>query len=79
LAPEIIANKGYEGFASDIWSFGILFYILLLGKVPFKGNNLNELHRNILNGVLPYDEIRKSGASKEAIDLIEKMLQVNVK
>jgi hypothetical protein len=42
--------------------------------VPFKGNNLNELHRNILNGVLPYDEMKKSGASKEAIDLIEKML-----
>lgn len=53
LAPEIIANRGYEGFGSDIWSLGILIYILLLGKVPFKGSNLSELNRNIMNGILP--------------------------
>jgi serine/threonine protein kinase len=50
LAPEIIENKGYEGFGSDIWSLGILLYILIYGKVPFKGNNISELHRNILGG-----------------------------
>lgn len=57
MAPEIIANKGYEGFGSDLWSLGILLYILLYGRVPFKGNNLNELHRNIMNGVLPEEEM----------------------
>lgn len=35
LAPEIIKEKGYEGFAADIWSLGILSFIALTGEVPF--------------------------------------------
>lgn len=66
LAPEIIANKGYEGFGSDFWSLGVLIYILLYGRVPFKGNNLHELQRNILNGVLPKDEMKEVNVSAEA-------------
>ncbi|KAL4497270.1 hypothetical protein ABPG72_011205 [Tetrahymena utriculariae] len=79
LAPEIIANKGYEGFGSDLWSLGVLIYILLFGKVPFKGNNLTELHRNILNGVLPLDEMRETNVSQEAQDLLQKILKLKVK
>lgn len=49
-----------------MWSLGVLIYILLFGKVPFKGNNLTELHRNILNGVLPIEEMRDTNVSFEA-------------
>jgi len=35
LAPEIIKEKGYEGFSADIWSLGILSFIALTGEVPF--------------------------------------------
>jgi MAP/microtubule affinity-regulating kinase len=52
MAPEIIQNKGYSGFCADIWSFGVFLYILVFGKVPFRGNNLPELNRNIIACVL---------------------------
>ena len=42
IATEILKNKGYEGFSVDIWSAGSVFYGILSGTVPFKGNNLNE-------------------------------------
>jgi MAP/microtubule affinity-regulating kinase len=47
-----------------VWSLGILLYILLFGKVPFKGNNLSELHRNIMNGVLPLEEMKLTTVSE---------------
>ena len=43
----------------------MLLYILLFGKVPFKGNNLVELHRSIVSGVLSVDEMADSKVSKD--------------
>ena len=43
IAPEVFENKGYEGYASDIWSAGVVLYAMLYGTVPFKANNMTEL------------------------------------
>lgn len=43
IAPEILQGLGYEGFAIDIWSAGVVLYAMLYGTVPFKANNMAEL------------------------------------
>jgi serine/threonine protein kinase len=43
IAPEVFEGNGYEGFASDIWSAGVVLYSMLYGIVPFKANNMTEL------------------------------------
>lgn len=48
IAPEIIKGKGYTGFAVDCWSLGVCLYAMLFGTVPFKANNMSELHAQIL-------------------------------
>ena len=70
IAPEIIADKGYQGFYVDIWSLGVLLYAMVCGAVPFKANNMQELYKNIMNKgfVFPLP------LSKEVKDLIRKML-----
>jgi len=75
IAPEILINKGYEGFGVDVWSAGVVLYAMLSGTVPFKGNNIKELHDLIING--NYKEI--TGISNEADDLIKKILEVDAK
>ena len=48
IAPEIIAEEGYEGGTVDLWSAGVVLYAMLYGNVPFKGADMKELHKQIL-------------------------------
>jgi serine/threonine protein kinase len=43
IAPEIIANEGYEGFNADIWSLGVVLYAMVQGTVPYKAKNMDDL------------------------------------
>jgi serine/threonine protein kinase len=47
IAPEILRDEGYYGFAVDIWSSGVVLYAMLYGTVPFKANNMQELQQII--------------------------------
>lgn len=71
MAPEIIIDKGYQGFFADIWSLGVLLYAMVQGTVPFKASNISDLHKIILKGEFefPVDTV-----SDEVKDLISRML-----
>ncbi|KAM0872277.1 hypothetical protein ACQ4PT_038830 [Festuca glaucescens] len=64
VAPEIIDNKGYDGAKADVWSCGIILFVLLAGYLPFYDSNLMEMYRKIGKGEYktPHwfsDEVRK--------------------
>ena len=50
VAPEIVENKPYSGTAVDVWSLGVLLYIMVAGKAPFRGKTHNDMLRSILKG-----------------------------
>ncbi|EYU21971.1 hypothetical protein ABFS82_01G032500 [Erythranthe guttata] len=47
IAPEILARKGYDGAKADIWSCGVVLYVLLAGFLPFQDENIAAMYRKI--------------------------------
>lgn len=47
VAPEVINRKGYSGAKADIWSCGVILYVLLAGYLPFNDPNLMEMYKKI--------------------------------
>ena len=75
MAPEIIERKGYEGYSCDIWSAGVILYNMISGQRPFNAKENDEIEKLILKG--EYKELKY--ISKDAKDLINKMIVVNPK
>jgi 5'-AMP-activated protein kinase, catalytic alpha subunit len=50
VSPEVIAKKGYDGAKADIWSCGVILYVLLAGFLPFQDDNLVAMYKKIYRG-----------------------------
>ncbi|CAO3633937.1 unnamed protein product [Cunninghamella blakesleeana] len=72
-APELLNAKAYTGPEVDIWSFGIVLYVLVCGKVPFDDQNMAALHEKIKRGVVEYP----SHLSSDCKNILSRMLVVN--
>ena len=73
VAPEVIRRGYNEG--ADIWSCGVILYILLCGYPPFNGKNETEIFLSILKNEVKFDEKDWGGISEDAIDLVYNMLR----
>ncbi|GMI71118.1 calcium dependent protein kinase 1 [Hibiscus trionum] len=72
VAPEVL-NKCY-GPEADVWSAGVIIYILLCGVPPFWGEREVEIFEEVLNGELDFTIDPWPSISESAKDLLKKML-----
>lgn len=66
IAPEVLIGKGYDGNMVDIWSSGVILYVLLAGFLPFDEDNANVLFQKICTIDFQYP----SSFSNDVIDLL---------
>jgi calcium/calmodulin-dependent protein kinase I len=76
FAPEVIKRKPYE-LKCDIWSLGVITYILLCGFPPFYDENQAVEMQKIQNAEYDYPEPYFDEISDKALDLIDKMLVID--
>lgn len=77
VAPEVLAQKPY-GKAVDVWSIGVISYILLCGYPPFYDENDANLFAQILKGEFEFDSPYWDEISDSAKDFIKSLMCVNV-
>lgn len=76
VAPEILRAVPY-GIAADLWSVGIIAYILLVGYQPFRGEDEITLQHQIRDGVFEFDQEVWSNITNEAKAFISLILKVD--
>lgn len=78
VAPEVLSGDAYDKEV-DMWSIGVITYILLCGFPPFfdDGSNMAELFEQIMSGEYDYPEEYWDDISDEAKDLIDNLLLVD--
>ncbi|MBX3009837.1 MAG: EF-hand domain-containing protein, partial [Melioribacteraceae bacterium] len=72
IAPDVL-NKNYDE-KCDIWSLGVILYILLVGYPPFNGSDDKKIIDAVKKGKYTLDEPEWDDVSEEAVDLVKKCL-----
>ncbi|XWS18518.1 hypothetical protein CRYUN_Cryun32bG0050600 [Craigia yunnanensis] len=73
VAPEVLARKGYDAKKVDIWSCGVILFVLMAGHLPFHDHNIMAMYKKIYKG-----EFRcPRWFSPELIRLLSKLLDTN--
>ncbi|ONH68016.1 Serine/threonine protein kinase KIN1 [Cyberlindnera fabianii] len=72
-APELLSAHPYIGPEVDVWSFGVVLYVLVCGKVPFDDQSVSVLHEKIKKGKVDYPD----SLSQEVVSLLKRMLVVD--
>ena len=75
IAPEVLRREYTE--KCDVWSCGVILYILLSGKPPFYGRSDKEILEKVARGQYSMDDQEWGRVSKDAKNLIKKMLQMS--
>ncbi|CAN1216865.1 CBL-interacting serine/threonine-protein kinase 24 [Linum perenne] len=75
VAPEVLSHQGYDGAAADIWSCGVILYVLMAGYLPFDETDLPTLYKKCFHLQISAAEFTcPFWFSPEAKALIDKIL-----
>lgn len=76
IAPEVVGGQNYDA-AVDMWSLGVVFYIMLSGFPPFNGSTDQEIFKNVRRAKVDFSDPVFDAVSTDAKNLIIVLLTVD--
>ena len=76
IAPEVLAQQYTK--KCDLWSIGVILYIMLSGKPPFSGKSDREILSKVQNGTYSFSSEISSSRSDHSKDLIKQLMERDV-
>jgi len=76
MSPQLL--DGCYNELSDVWSCGVMMYVLLTSQWPFSGTTPAHITRSIKEGCVRQKPLRRSASSAKARNLLGKMLEVDI-
>jgi calcium-dependent protein kinase len=73
IAPEVLAGAYTE--KCDLWSIGVILYVMLSGKPPFPGKNDEAILERVKTGYFTFPEKEFTNITSEAKDLVKKLME----
>ncbi|KAJ3099964.1 hypothetical protein HDU97_002636 [Phlyctochytrium planicorne] len=70
-APEMLSRKPYKGNEADIWSLGVILFVMLSGQPPFDDRQVSKMYASIMMGRYSFPKSFPEGAK----DLVSKILK----
>ncbi|GLJ16543.1 hypothetical protein SUGI_0282970 [Cryptomeria japonica] len=71
VAPEVIIDKGYDGAKADLWSCGVILFVLMAGYLPFDEPNIMALYKKIYKADFTCPNWFSPGARKLILSILE--------
>lgn len=73
-APEVIKTTAYDGAKADVWSCGVILFVLLTGEPPFNYSGEDKHLKHLFRDISAAKYVMPDNISREAQDLIRKIL-----
>eukprot|EP01084_Bolivina_argentea_P251104 421006_1 len=77
VAPEVIEKGEYYNCMCDLWSMGVVLYVMLVGFQPFSSKTLAKLYSSITMGEYNFKSRRWNNVSSEAKDLVTHLMEID--
>lgn len=75
-APEVVSSKPYDGTQADVWSCGVILYVMLTGTTPFNYDNNNDI-RSLFRDITAAKYTMPKDICYEAQDLLKRIFRPN--